>query len=130
MSDLTYNIREIIKNNIHIAKCNADLPKETWQKIDIDKIAKSCVEEIKSILESYLYLPCCHTTGMHDPCHFKERKYICTNQKARAFERFCKELGVNPITRSELGCCWCSNPVERNGEGLSLFTEKKGEAES
>jgi hypothetical protein len=53
-------------------------------------------------IEQMLWLPCCHTSGMHDPVHFQERKYVCEHQKADALERFCKALGINPATKSRV----------------------------
>lgn len=83
-----------------------------------------------------LWLPCCHTTGMHDPGHYRKRKYICESQKAKALERFCKEIGINPVTKSDPNCGWCfeedNTPTkeyegkkEINGEGMKLFDNDK-----
>jgi len=81
-------------------------------------------EEQLKYLEELAWIPCCHTTGMHDPTHFEQGKYICTLQKSHAFERFCKELGINPQTKSESNCYWCNNyPDKRKGEGRRLFQD-------
>jgi len=73
-------------------------------------------------IEQMLWLPCCHTSGMHDPVHFQERKYVCEHQKADALERFCKALGINPATKSRVDCGWCEDyPEKKNGEGLTLL---------
>lgn len=87
-------------------------------------------EQLK-YLENLLWIPCCHTTGTHDPVHYRERKYICSLQKAKTLVRFCKELGLNPQTKSRDDCYWCNTgekaDEERKGEGLRLFQEAVGE---
>ena len=80
-------------------------------------------------IEELLSLPCCHTSGMHDPTHYRERRYVCKDQKADALENLCKALGINPITKSCADCGWCHGkdkwcPENRKGEGLHLFEEK------
>ena len=73
-------------------------------------------------IEQILWLPCCHTTGMHDPVHFRERRYVCQDQKSEALERLCKELGINPKTKSDPNCGWCEDyPQNKKGEGLKLL---------
>lgn len=65
---------------------------------------------------------CCHVSGMHDPEHFGKRKYVCNDQKAKALERLCVELGINPKTKSDPDCGWCEDyPAERKGKGLPLL---------
>jgi len=87
-------------------------------------------------IEKMLWLPCCHTTGMHDPSHYSLRKYICDSQKAEALERFCKEIGINPKTKSDPNCGWCfedngkpTKPYEGHrsieGEGMKLFDKRR-----
>lgn len=77
-------------------------------------------------LEEMLWLPCCHTSGMHDPVHFQERRYVCNDQKAHALERFCKVLGINPLTKSDPNCGWCRDyPEKKKGEDVGLFDETK-----
>ncbi len=77
-------------------------------------------------LESALWIPCCHTSGMHDPVHFQERRYICESQKAAAFDRLCGELNLNPETKSKEDCGWCKDyPVKKAGEHLTLLDDKK-----
>lgn len=89
----------------------------------------------KKEIEEMLWIPCCHTTGMHDPGHYRLRKYICADQKASALERFCKKIGINPKTKSDRNCGWCfedngkpRKPYEGHreidGEGLKLFNKK------
>lgn len=85
-------------------------------------------------IEEMLWLPCCHTTGMHDPGHYRLRKGICSSQKAEALERFCKEIGINPQTKSRKECGWCyeddnkprapyKGHREVEGEGVKLFDD-------
>lgn len=77
-------------------------------------------------IEEMLWLPCCHVSGMHNPTHFDERKFICSLQKSEALERFCKQIGINPKTKSKPTCGWCADyPKKKNGEGLPLFDEVK-----
>lgn len=104
-----------------------------------DKVIRIVAEDVldgvytPEKIEELLWLPCCHTTGMHDPAHFRERKYICNSQKAEALQRFCVELGINPKTRSYPDCYWCFGKdswcVENTkGQGLGLLDEKGGKA--
>lgn len=121
---LYYELKKIISSRIHLAKSavHKDIPHEVWQAIGSDKIAEEAMGEIAEMLELWLYIPCCHTSGTHDPQHFDERRFICSYQKAEALERFCKDLGINPVTRSKPDCCWCRDYLHyRKGEGLSLF---------
>ena len=79
----------------------------------------------KKEIEEMLWLPCCHVTGMHDPVHFEERKYICERQKSEALERLCKKIGINPKTCSDPECGWCADyPKMKKGEGAPLFGKK------
>ncbi len=81
-------------------------------------------EQLK-YLEDLLWLPCCHTTGTHDPSHYRERKYVCVYQKEKALHRLCETLGLNPQTKSKDDCYWCNEGTEaeeeKKGEGLRLF---------
>lgn len=130
-SNLITELKAIISTKIHQKKCKAfpgsclDTSKEDmekWKILDTEKIAEECMAEILEMLELWAYIPCCHTTGMHDPEHFSKQQYICRDQKAEAFERFCKDLGINPVTRSKPGCGWCRDyPHYRKGEGMRLF---------
>ena len=122
MTNLQIEIKDIVSNGIHARKCKTKLSKKDWMILDSDEMSEEIVDKITKMLEAYLYLPCCHVTGMHDPQHFDERKYICPEQKENAFIRFCKDLGVNPIVRSKIDCGWCGDyPSKRRGEGLQLF---------
>lgn len=60
-----------------------------------------------------LLLPrCCHVTGMHDPGHFEEKKYVCELQKRDAFDRARMLLGFKKISPSDPvskeKCYWCA----------------------
>ena len=121
-TDLVTRLQEAVRKQIHISKSKANLPKDIWDKIDAEAIAAAAIDEIKKTIESYAYIPCCHVSGMHDPMHFSERRYVCQSQKAEAFERLCRDLEINPQTKSKMDCGWCSdNPTYRNGEGMRLF---------
>ena len=123
-----YKIKKIVSEHIHLSKCkiHKDLPKKIWMAIDSDKIANKVAKEIIKLIELNAFIPCCHTTGMHDPNHFEERKYICESQKAEAFDRLCKALKINPVTRSSCDCGWCRDyPEYRKGEGFKLFKKEK-----
>lgn len=123
MKILRVKLREIISDRIHIAKCSAPgMPHEAWKAIDSSKIAEESIEEIVDMIEAWLFLPCCHTSGMHNPEHFAKREYICGDQKAEALTRFCLDLDINPVTKSCLDCLWCHDYKHyRKGEGLHLF---------
>lgn len=125
-TNLYSRMREIISTKIHLRKCETDLSREQWNVLDSRKIAEDVLAELLETLESYLYLPCCHVSGIHDPVHYEERKYICESQKAEAFTRFCSDLGVNPTVRMRPSCTWCEHyPEKRRGEGLRLFQDKE-----
>jgi hypothetical protein len=97
-------------------------------RADIQDKSSEAVEELCQLLEHWLYIPCCHVTGMHDPQHFEEGRGVCEIQKADAFVRFCKDLSVNPVVRSKPNCGWCNDyPDMRRGEGVRLFKEEKKE---
>jgi len=128
-TQLYHQLQEVIASKIHIAKSKvADkLPADLWAQLGSNQIAEDAMAEIIELLELWLYIPCCHITGMHDPQHFVERKGICEYQKAEALERFCKDLGINPVVRSAPGCCWCRDyPHYRKGEGVKLFSKATG----
>ena len=76
----------------------------------------------KQQIEDMLWIPCCHTSGIHNPTHFSEKKYICSDQCKKALIRFCKEIGINPRTKSDPKCGWCNDYQEKKkGEGLCLL---------
>lgn len=88
---------------------------------NVEDVNKKLSEVIKKTIEEMLWFPCCHVSGTHNPEHYKDRKYICESQKAKALERFCKELGINPETKSLKDCFWCNEyPEHKKGEGLKL----------
>ena len=126
-------LKEIVSNEIHLKKCKlhkSTIPKifinKIWKLFDSEKMANKIIKDIIKLIELRAFIPCCHTTGMHDPNHFEERKYICESQKGKAFERLCKDLKINPITRSRCECGWCRDyPENRKGEGLKLFKKEK-----
>lgn len=80
-------------------------------------------EEIMEMLA----LPCCHTTGMHDPQHFAQKKYVCDSQAREALENLCKAIGINPVTKCGEDCYWCNRAEKKytaeqhKGEGLALI---------
>lgn len=61
------------------------------------------------VLRGLLVLPCCHTSGEHDPTHYIEGRYICYDQKAKAWERIVEALKIEPQIHSESNCWWCRN---------------------
>jgi hypothetical protein len=80
-------------------------------------------------IEALLAIPCCHTTGMHDPRHFEKKKYVCDSQARGALENLCRAIGINPITKSRKTCYWCyssdrgvqSKETREGGEGLAFI---------
>lgn len=123
MTLLTNKIKQIIKDEIHRKKCVAKMSNEQWAIFDIEEISQAVLDKLLPLLQAFAYIPCCHTSGMHDPEHYK-KGIICKNQKAEAFERFCKDLTINPVTKSKLDCYWCMNdPTQRDGEGVKLFCD-------
>lgn len=132
MSNLTNKIKQVIKDNIHKtkseAKHSAELSKEQWAVFDIETMSEEILAKILPLIEAYAFIPCCHTSGMHDPTHF-EKGIICESQKAEAFVRLCTDLEINPVTKSKLNCYWCTNsPEKRIGENVKLFKEEPNPA--
>lgn len=75
-------------------------------------------------IEDLIHIPCCHTSGIHDPMHFQERKYICADQTMRALEDLCIKLKINPVTKCDPDCGWCKDYHEKKaGEGFPLFKQ-------
>jgi hypothetical protein len=115
----------IVHKGYHIWWCKTH--KQPIHLCDKERAVKEAIILDKRKLENMFWIPCCHTSGMHDPEHFEKRKYICDHQKAESLERFCKEVGINPRTRSKPYCGWCKEYAEyRDGEGLRLFDKKQG----
>ena len=44
---------------------------------------------------------CCHMSGMHDPLHFSEGRYLCDEQKAEAWHRAILLLGLDHYDRPD-----------------------------
>lgn len=77
---------------------------------------------VKTLIEDALWLPCCHVSGEHDVLHFERRSYVCQRQMGIALIRFCRELGINPVVKSEPNCFWCKEyPEKKQGDGLRLL---------
>lgn len=72
---------------------------------------------------------CCHTSGMHDPTHYRGERYVCTRQVEVAGEVLMYALGFgewveephrsprlsrpDPVdVRPEDGCGWCRRAAE------------------
>lgn len=37
-------------------------------------------QEQREFIRSFLKIPCCHVSGMHEPEHFVDNLYVCGNQ--------------------------------------------------
>ena len=123
MTILQNELKKIVSNKIHRAKEKANLTDVQWKTLDTEKIVEEIMPEILDMLEQWAFIPCCHTSGMHDPEHF-EKGEIWDCQKEEAFERLCKDLNINPITRSKIDCGWCAEYLHyRKGEGKHLFSK-------
>lgn len=61
--------------------------------------------------------PCCHVSGMHDPTHFSEGRYVCNDQKAKAYDSIRAALCLPPVATKDctpvVNCCWCNPFRER-----------------
>lgn len=72
-------------------------------------------EEIKEALRvielaGMLDVECCHITGEHNPTHFEDGKYVCSQQMADtfAFLRIRAGLTIKPDRAyPKQGCGWC-----------------------
>jgi hypothetical protein len=53
-------------------------------------------------------VPCCHTTGTHDPTHFNKRKYVCIDQLGRALLRVSIRRKIPLVLVSSPDCSWCN----------------------
>lgn len=128
MKSLSKSCKKVIKEHFHYKKSSIYrenlLSKEGWDALDPEGFAEEVWDKLLPILESYARIPCHHGFGSYDPMS-KRRDLIEDVQKAKAFERFCKELGINPKVKSEFDCPLCSkDPLLRDKtEGATLFRE-------
>lgn len=103
--------------------------REDMVKAMLEFLQKQGVELYSKVdIEKMMEIPCCHVSGMHDPTHYRERRYICEGQKRAVFDRMCEELGINPRTKSREDCGWCHGddewcPENRKGEGFSQLDD-------
>lgn len=75
-------------------------------------------------IQDLLTLPCCHVTGMHDPNHYEDGKYVCEKQIAEAFENLCRELEINPVVKHNSNCGWCHEyPNYKKGDGKKYWDQ-------
>lgn len=55
---------------------------------------------------------CCHISGMHDPVHYTEKKYVCESQKNGCYDRIREALNFGKVTPEEaiprLNCPMCN----------------------
>ncbi len=73
-------------------------------------------------IEEMLQLPCCHVSGMHDPNHYEEGRYVCDIQVEQAFRNLCKKLKINPKVKHKETCGWCeSYPKYKKGDGKEFW---------
>jgi len=77
-------------------------------------------------LRSILTVPCCHVTGMHDPLHYVEGRYVCQGQKADAFDNAIEQLGIPLKVKSKEGCYWCFESYKK----IDIQPKQKDENES
>lgn len=56
---------------------------------------------------------CCHVTGMHDPQHFDDKKYVCELQMSTAYLRARHDLGFGKPKPADAvpvsDCGWCAS---------------------
>jgi len=76
-------------------------------------------------LKQILMPPCCHVSGLHDPMHFRDDRYICEKQKAKGFDNawqtlFGKEIEPQDVPPRK-GCGWCNG--EWGSEKHKRFSE-------
>lgn len=80
-------------------------------ELSADELLASIPDEALAGLRELLMPMCCHITGMHDPTHFREQKYVCEFQKRYAWERTWKVLFGEEPTPAEIPsdpeCGWC-----------------------
>lgn len=73
-------------------------------------------------LKSILMVRCCHITGTHDPCHFEDKKYVCSRQRENSFKRLWINLDFGDFPTpeeavSDSSCYWCNRKLTvPNGE--------------
>lgn len=69
-------------------------------------------EEQLQYLKQILVPPCCHVSGLHDPMHFREDRYICEKQKAKGFDNAWQTLFGKKIEPQDIpprkDCGWCN----------------------
>jgi hypothetical protein len=59
---------------------------------------------------------CCHVSGMHDPTHWSEGRYVCRDQKAGAYDHLRTALGFAAVKPQDCvspeDCGWCHEDGE------------------
>lgn len=63
-------------------------------------------------LEALLAAGCCHTTGMHDPTHWRENGTVCWQSMHEPYKRALRELNLDVPIRSDFDCGWCRDYYE------------------
>ena len=80
-------------------------------------VAAESRKEVVDELRDALTIRCCHVTGMHDPTHYEKKKYVCSIQRAEAFDRAREVCGMEePFPEEAIpkeNCGWCKIAAER-----------------
>lgn len=105
LDEILHDLIERASNTTAVNLHDHNLTPEAKQRLNalIEK-------KVRAILEA-LTPTCCHTSGMHDPTHWKENKSICTLQKAEAFDRVLELLNIKYTPAdvpSSKDCWWCN----------------------
>lgn len=106
----------------------ADSSKQSYTPQPVDTKSVSIANVLKLLAP-----PCCHVSGMHDPVHFTEDKYICAMQKAEAYDRICELLGTNYQPKdavSKPDCHWCKNYPDKRHHWVNDLQPSDSEAKN
>ena len=112
--DESLKSRRLLSHRLKMTKKNPNQVPEMrdkfWDSFIVTEKKQARQQERKRILglmRALLNVPCCHTSGMHDPRHFQKNTFICEGQKKEAFDRLCKILNVKPKALPSKKCFWC-----------------------
>lgn len=87
--------------------------RQRWDREDASDAAvlTTLTPDQRAALGRLMAPQCCHITGMHDPTHFKDSRYICREQMTESYERLRHALGVPLLQPGEAAsksdCGWC-----------------------
>ncbi len=84
---------------------------------EVEEFAMDKINEVLKEIRDSIVIPCCHVSGIHDPCHFEEKKYVCSMQMRESFKDFLKAMEIKKIkVKSKPNCGWCNDYPRKKQE--------------